>query len=102
MVLARAECPVNRLDDALLVCDALSVHASPHASDGRIAITVSTSSEGAQIRVSALAPQGARQLVADATIPGVGNVLEKVVDELRFESGTEGAGEDLLLELRFS
>jgi hypothetical protein len=102
MVLARADCPMNRLDDAMILCDALSAHAPAHANDGRVAFTVLTARGGVELRVGELAEQGATKLLADAAIPGVGNVLERLSDELRIEpSSTEHSREELILTLRF-
>jgi serine/threonine-protein kinase RsbW len=100
MMLARADCPVDRLDDAMLLCDAIAAHAPDHASDGRMQFVVSTDAEGLELRVGALAAQGARQLVEAAVLPGVGNVLEPIADELRIESDANGE-EELVLELSF-
>jgi hypothetical protein len=46
MVLTRADWPLDRLDDALLVCDAIAAHAPAHARDGRLAFTVASDSHG--------------------------------------------------------
>lgn len=100
MMLARADCPVDRLDDAMLLCDALAAHAPDHAADGRMQFVVSTDAQGLELRVGALAAEGARQLVQEAVLPGVGNVLEPIADELRIESGGDG-GEELVLSLGF-
>jgi serine/threonine-protein kinase RsbW len=101
MVLARANCPIDRLDDAMLVCDTVSAHAPAHASDGRLAFTVATDAHGLELRVGGLAEQGARRLVQDAALPGVGNVLERVVDELGFEPGHDSPAEELVLQMCF-
>jgi hypothetical protein len=102
MVLVRADCPMNRLDDAMILCDALSAHAPAHANDGHVAFTVLTDRGGVELRVGELAEQGATKLLADAAIPGVGNVLERLSDELRIEpSSTEHSREELILTLRF-
>ena len=37
-----------------------------------------------ELRVGELAAGGARELVREATLPGVGNVLEHVAQELRY------------------
>jgi serine/threonine-protein kinase RsbW len=93
---------MNRLDDAMILCDALSAHAPAHANDGRVAFTVLTARGGVELRVGELAEQGATKLLADAAIPGVGNVLERLSDELRIEpSSTEHSREELILTLRF-
>jgi hypothetical protein len=102
MVLARADCPMNRLDDALTLCDALSAHAPDHAYDGHIAFTVETDSRGIELRVGELAERGAGALLADAAVPGVGNVLERLADELRIEPPSPAhPREELILTLRF-
>jgi hypothetical protein len=103
MVLARADCPMNRLDDAMILCDTLSAHAPAHAYDGHIAYTMDTDAQGIELRVGELCEQGANRLLADAAVPGVGNVLERLSDELRVEPAVAGrAREDLVLRLRFA
>jgi hypothetical protein len=101
MVLARADCPMDRLSDAQLVCDAIAAHAPAHVNDGRLVFTVATGASGIELRVEALAERGARGLLADATVPGVGNVLEQMSDELRVIPGEQGSGcgEKLVLTL---
>jgi hypothetical protein len=102
MVLARADCPMDRLDDAMIVCDTLSAHAPAYSSDDHVTFTLATDERGIELRVSELAAQGADKLLADAAVPGVGNVLERLSDELQIEpSGTDGSGEDLIVKLRF-
>jgi hypothetical protein len=101
MILTRANCPMNRLDDAMIICDALSAHASTHANDGHVAFTASTDQQGIELRVGELAEQGATRLLADAAVPGVGNVLERLSDELRIEASAEHSHEELILILRF-
>jgi hypothetical protein len=101
MVLARANCPLDRLDDALLICDALSAHAPGHARDGHLAFAMCARGGGFELRIGELPPQAAASLVHDAVVPGVGNVLERMTDELRIERATDGEHEELVLELRF-
>jgi serine/threonine-protein kinase RsbW len=101
MVLARADCPMDRLDDALIACDALSAHAPAYAMNGHLDFTVTTDDSGFKLRLGALAEHGALQLVQDAQMPGVGNVLERVTDELRLVPARDGKGEELVLEISF-
>ena len=101
IVLARANCPMDRLDDVMLICDALSAHAPTHAMNGHLAFAVSARGGQFELRVGELAEQAAHRLVGDAVLPGVGSVLERVTDELRIESATDGAGEELVLGLVF-
>ena len=40
MLTARADCPIDRLDDALLVADAISAKAASFSDDGRVNVRV--------------------------------------------------------------
>lgn len=100
MVLTRADWPLDRLDDVLLICDAIAAHAPAHARDGRLAFTVESDARGGvELHVGALAKQGARGLIADATLPGVGNVLEQMSHELRVVADEDEPAETLVLTL---
>jgi serine/threonine-protein kinase RsbW len=99
MVLVRADWPMDRLDDALLVCDAIAAHAPAYVRDGQLAFTVASDAQGVELHVEALAERGARGLIADATVPGVGNVLERMSNELRVVADGDGPGEKLVLTL---
>jgi hypothetical protein len=101
MMLARADCPVDRLDDAMLLCDTLAAHARSHSADGRLEFTILTDQEHLELRVGALEPEGAQRLVRDAELPGLGNVLEPIADELRIEPSPDGEPDQLVLELGF-
>lgn len=100
MVLTRANWPVDRLEDALLVCDALCAHAPAHASDGRLTFSVKASEHEAELRVEELAHDGATGLVRDAMLPGVGNVLERVADRVSIEVDEQGSDSQLIVMLR--
>ncbi|MGH2904271.1 MAG: hypothetical protein ACRDK7_11930 [Solirubrobacteraceae bacterium] len=111
MVLARADCPIDRLDEAMILCDALSAHAPAHARDGHLAFTIATDERGIELRIGELAERGAGGLLADADVPGIGNVLERLSDELRIEpsplaqspraDAQAPRAEELVLKLRF-
>ena len=101
MVLARANCPMNRLDDAMLICDALSAHAPEHVQDGQLAFALSARGGGFELRLGELPERAGMQLVQASVVPGVGNVLERMTDALRVEPAADGEYEELVLELRF-
>lgn len=101
MMLARAQCPVDRLDDAMLICDAVSAHASEHAADGHVEFRVLTQPGRLQLRVGALAPGGARRLADDTALPGIGEVLQPIADAVRVEPCDGGESEELVLEIGF-
>jgi serine/threonine-protein kinase RsbW len=96
MLAARAQCPIDRLDDAMLLTDAVAAHAPAHVADDCVKVAVHADAEGLELRVSALEPDAADRLVDDADLPGVGNVFRRVADEV------QAAGGELVLRLRFA
>ena len=99
MLAARAQCPIDRLDDALLVADTVAAHSPDHALDGSVRVGLAAQEGLLELTVGSLAPQGAEALLRDADLPGVGNVLERVADAV--EVRTEADGEELYIRLGF-
>jgi hypothetical protein len=95
MLAARAQCPIDRLDDALLLTDAVAAHAPGHTADGEVTIHVHAEPEGLSLRVGPLPAAGGDALVEAASLPGVGNVFERVASDVRTD------GTELLLHLAF-
>ena len=79
MLAARAQCPIDRLDDALLLTDAVAAHAPGHTAEGRVTVHVHAEPAGLSLRIGPL-PEGSGgdALVQAASLPGVGNVFERV------------------------
>jgi serine/threonine-protein kinase RsbW len=101
MLAARAQCPVDRLDDALLVADAIAAHTQTHSSDGHVTVRLVAAGDAIELHVGELREGGARALLADASLPGVGNVLERIADEV--EVSTDDNGHEMLsLKLSFA
>jgi hypothetical protein len=100
MLAARAQCPIDRLDDALLVADAVAAHAGSFSTDGRVAVTVVAEPARLELQVDQLRAQGGEGLLAAAELPGVGNVLERVADDVAVEDG--GDGERVVVRLGFA
>jgi serine/threonine-protein kinase RsbW len=100
MLAARAQCPIDRLDDALLLTDAVSAHARRHTKNGTVHVDVSAGESGLELRVADLREGGAEALLHDAALPGVGNVLERVADDIKPRNGPDG--DELVLRLRFA
>jgi serine/threonine-protein kinase RsbW len=101
MLAARALCPIDRLDDALLITDAIAAHAGDYATNGRVGVTVTADPDGMTLCVSPLRPQGADGLLRAAELPGVGNVLERVADQVSAGEGDEAGTEALRIRLAF-
>ena len=101
MLAARAQCPVDRLDDALLVADAIAAHTQTHSTDGHVTVRLVANADAIELHVAELREGGARGLLADASLPGVGNVLERIADEVNVGTGQDGR-ETLSLKLSFA
>jgi serine/threonine-protein kinase RsbW len=92
MVLTRADWPLDRLDDALLVCDALCAHGPDRGERERPTFSVEADESSAELRVCDLSHESAEQLVRDARLPLVGNVLDRIAERVlveRDETGTQ-------------
>jgi hypothetical protein len=100
MMLARADWPLDRLDDMLLVCDALSAHAFAHSIDATVTFSIQADEHEAELRVLDLTEDGANGLVGDAVLPVVGNVLERIAERVSVEPGANGEGSQLAIALR--
>jgi hypothetical protein len=95
MLAARAQCPIDRLDDALLLTDAVAAHAPGHTAGGRVTVHVHAEPKGLSLRIGPIAGDGAQALVAAASLPGIGNVFQRVADDVQAE------GPELRLTLTF-
>jgi hypothetical protein len=82
MLAARADLPLDRLDDAVLVADLIAARAPAHVVQGRVDVTLESGERTLSLRVGPLRPGGAQALIVDAAVPGVGNVIEQLADEL--------------------
>jgi serine/threonine-protein kinase RsbW len=95
MLAARAQCPIDRLDDALLLTDAVAAHAPGRTQNGRVTVHVHAEPGGLSLRIGPLPDQGAQAMVDAASLPGIGNVFQRVADDVRTD------GSELLLRLAF-
>ena len=98
---ARADCPIDRLDDALLIADAIAAKAANFAEDGRVNVHIVAVPGSVELRVGPLLTDGATGLIASASLPGIGNVLERVADELEPQPSVNGYAEYLRIRLGF-
>ena len=101
MLAARAQCPIDRLDDAILLSDAVAAHAPVHARNSHVHVVVAADDERLELRVGQLRPDGARRLLADGDLPGVGNVFDRVADDVQAGTAADGEAGELVLRLNF-
>lgn len=94
---ARVDLPVDRLADAQLVGAALVSAAAHHSPDGVLCIELGADAGSVDLAVGPLPRGGANSVVAESALPGVGVVLELLVDEWGVDALDSG---DEMLRLR--
>ena len=82
MLAARADLPLDRLDDAVLVADLIAARAPAHVAGSRVDVALEPGARSLSLKVGPLRAGGGQALIVDAAVPGVGNVIEQLADEL--------------------
>jgi len=100
MLAARADLPLDRLDDAVLVADLIASRAPAHMQSPSVDVDLETGERTLSLRIGPLRPGGGEALIVDASVPGVGNVIEQLADELRV--APEGEREYLFVRLEYA
>jgi serine/threonine-protein kinase RsbW len=100
MLAARADLPLDRLDDAVLVADLIAARAPAHVSGDRVDVSLEPGARSLSLRVGPLREGGGQALIVDAAVPGVGNVIQQLADELTVSP--EDDGEFLLVRLAYA
>jgi hypothetical protein len=100
MLAARADLPLDRLDDAVLVADLIAARAPAHSIDDNINVALDPGDRSLLLKVGPLRQGGGQALIVDAAVPGVGNVIEQLADELSVTP--EGDTEFLYVRLAYS
>ena len=95
---ARADLGVDRLDDAVLVADAVAAHAQGSAPDGLLPVAVQSSPGRLELRIGPLRGGGARRVLEGAALPAVGSVVERLASSVRTREGS-GGGEFLIIRV---
>jgi hypothetical protein len=90
---------VDRLDDAILVCDALCAHAPAYAREGRVTFSLHADEREAELRVHDLDAEDAEALLGDTMLPVVGNVLEQVADRVSVQTDEDGVSAQIVIVL---
>ena len=85
---ARADFPLDRLADAVLVSDAIAAHASEYISGSDVGVEISDGDGSLEFRIGPLDEGGAQGLLQEMDVPGLGHSLERLVDEVSVERGS--------------
>ena len=100
MLAARADLPLDRLDDAVLVADLIAARAPAHVAAETVDVALEPGPRTLALQIGPLRAGGGRALVIDAAVPGVGNVIEQLADELTVDPGEDA--EYLRVRLAYS
>jgi hypothetical protein len=94
---ARAELPVDRLNDAVLVADAIAARAPAFTVGDRLPVSIQSGPGRLEIRLGPLRAGGGNLVLEGAALPEVGGVIERLADSVRVR---DGAGGDEYLVIR--
>jgi serine/threonine-protein kinase RsbW len=78
---ARADLPVDRLEDAMIVAELLAVHGPAHSPGGRACVRMEARPGELGVEIGPLLAGGPEGLVADSVVDGVGPLLARLADE---------------------
>lgn len=95
---ARAEFPLDRLNDAVLVADAIAAHAPAFTAGDRLPISLQSGQGRLELRVGPLRPGGGRRVLEATSLPSIGAVIERLADSVRVRDGA-GGGEYLVIRI---
>jgi serine/threonine-protein kinase RsbW len=83
---ARADFPLDRLADAVLVSDAIAAHASDYISGSDVGLVIEDGDGTLDFRVGPLHEGGGEGLLQQMEVPGLQS-LQRLVDEVKVERG---------------
>jgi len=90
MIASRANLPVDRLNDAVIVGETIASEIRPFVQDDRLPAVYGSSGSGFELSVGPLVAGGADCLRGRGSVPGAGNIFERLADEVRIEDGDRG------------
>jgi anti-sigma regulatory factor (Ser/Thr protein kinase) len=97
MLAARADFPLDRLADAVLVSDAVSAHAEEYVTGGDVGLAIQDGEGQLDFRVGPLRAGGAKGLLSELEVPGFGGSLERLVDKVSVEEASSGQDDEYLV-----
>lgn len=95
---ARAGFPIDRVNDSLLLADALGARAPAQVVDERVTLTVRSSAGRLDLRLGPLRSGGSERILAGAALPGGSRVVERLADDVRVRD-SKGGEEVLVLRV---
>jgi serine/threonine-protein kinase RsbW len=87
---ARAQLPLDRVQDAVLLADAICHHAPDHLLGDRITLSIATADAQLELRVGPLRPGGPARMVSQAALPGTGDVVQRLASATEVRRASAG------------
>lgn len=100
MIAARADLPLDRLDDAMLVTDLVAERAQAHVVGETVDMVVEPGERSLSLRIGPLRQGGGRALVEDSAVPGFDGIIEQLTDAISVSE--DDGGEYLELRLAYA
>jgi serine/threonine-protein kinase RsbW len=88
---ARVPLNLDRLQDALLIADAVAARAPAYALSEQLPVSLRTTGGRLELRVGPLREGGATRVLEGAEVAGAGNVIARLSDEVRIRPASSGA-----------
>jgi len=99
LVAARADFSIDRLSDAQIVSDAIAGAAASYLLDGTLSVAIDEHDRGFDLLVGPFMAGGAKRVVDDTELPGLGSLLERLTDTIAVEQTGVTEGERLRVRL---
>jgi hypothetical protein len=90
MLAARVDFSVDRLNDTVLVADALAAHTADHTVSGHVRVAITTDERTLALHVGPLMPDGGKGLLRTDVLPDIGSVLDRLADEITVQTADDG------------
>jgi serine/threonine-protein kinase RsbW len=87
---ARRDFSVDRVSDAVLLTDAISVASPGRFTDGCVRLGLGESDAGLELRLGPMERGAASEIRSELAVPELGGTLEALVDELEVEESGDG------------
>ncbi len=87
---ARRDLSVDRVSDAVLITDAISVAAPGRFADGCVRLGLGESEAGLELRLGPMEKGAASEIREELAVPDLGGSLEALVDELEVDQSDDG------------
>jgi serine/threonine-protein kinase RsbW len=87
---ARADLPLDRLSDAQIASAAAAAAAARHMTDGALYVELDDEPGAVTVRIGPLPAGAAARVVEESAVPGVGAIVERLVDRWSVDRGAAG------------